>query len=367
MEDGSDDDASPEEGMDTLSASTLALLLEFLPNRRFEGEEPSNDTRYDSQQACVAYTAGDVTVITETLKRLADKHEERDARLKEIVDQRVFLELMPSAPGAEALSTIIRDGVVRINSILTYPLCDKLLSTINTNLAYELSPAISNPQTIESGFGNVLCRDSRWDMYLHDEGVFHDALLDMFRDKSGPLGRLFDDLFDGEDAGLHEFSALISDSGSVSQPIHPDSRHPHTEEGFSLLGPMYTVFVALQNIEKCMGPTIFLPRTNTQAAHTSHQANVGEREKFLAGCEHRVSCLKKGDAAVMDSRCLHGGDANTSTIPYTGTLSTPGPAGRRVLMYCTVRHPKLYPLCVPPIPPGSKWAGLDINLSDLRG
>jgi hypothetical protein len=125
-----------------------------------------------------------------------------------------------------------------------------------------------------------------------------------------------------------------------------------------------------------MGPTIFLPRTNTDQAHLSHQApTFKERESFLVDCEYRISCLKKGDAAIMDSRCLHFGDANTFSmdnedIGFTTTTTSSSeitpPMGRRVLMYFTVRNPKLYHLSVPPIPPGSKWKGLDIKLSDFR-
>ena len=260
-------DNTPETGIDTLSASTLALLLEFLPNRRFEDDLLSNESQFNSNQACVAYTAGDVSVIAETLKRLSDKHGQQEELTKQAIAQRILLELMPSNPGKEALSTITRDGVVRIDSLLTYSLCDRLLSRINKDLLDFLNPDL---KVVDSVFGNVLCKENRFDMYLRNEGVYTEALVDLLSSSSYPLSQLFDGLFDGEDASFHEFSSLISDRGAVSQPIHPDSRHTCTDEGFTLLGPMYTVFIALQDITKCMGPTIFLPRTNTDQAHLSH-------------------------------------------------------------------------------------------------
>jgi hypothetical protein len=72
--DDSDDDGFPEMGMGALSAETLALLVDFLPNRRFEDAGPTDDGRVNEAQACVAYTQGDALQITATLKRLAQQH-----------------------------------------------------------------------------------------------------------------------------------------------------------------------------------------------------------------------------------------------------------------------------------------------------
>ena len=33
-----------------------------------------------------------------------------------------------------------------------------------------------NEMTQETGFGNVLCRESRWDLYLTNEGICSEAL-----------------------------------------------------------------------------------------------------------------------------------------------------------------------------------------------
>jgi hypothetical protein len=106
-----------------------------------------------------------------------------------------------------------------------------------------------------------------------------------------------------------------------------------------------------------MGPTIFLPRTNTQETHERLKSKTDKTEKdaMLASCEYQRSVLKKGDAAVMDSRMLHFGDANVSSK-----------GKRRVLMYFTIRNPKHsatgadedYPAC------GSKWPDLHMSTHD---
>ena len=91
----------------------------------------------------------------------------------------------------------------------------------------------------------------------------------------------------------------MSDSGASCQPIHPDSV-------FTELAPMYTIFIALQDITHQMGATIFLPRTHTLECHELHK-NASTKDAFLNQCEFRESLLRKGDAAIMDSRSLHCG------------------------------------------------------------
>lgn len=90
---------------------------------------------------------------------------------------------------------------------------------------------------------------------------------------------------------------------------------------------LFTAFVALQDVTSEMGPTIFLPGTNTQVAHRRLQAEPGV---FLAGRERVVAVLGAGDAVVYDSRVLHCGGANKSEKT-------------RALMYLTFRPPAVDP------------------------
>ena len=336
-----------------LNPETAALLLEFLGNGgRFDGdpEEAGKQQGYDEGQACVAYRGEDVAAITATMKRLATQHEERELRHTLALSTRVLLQLLPSLPGPPALTTLTQDGVLRLNNICTSELCDRLLESINDSLALEL--ASKNPEKVETGFGNVLARDNRWDMYLPPTGCYLEALESMFGIKESPLSVLFNDVFGGQDAELHELSSLICDCGALSQPIHPDSQHDSSSMGFSKLGPMYTIFLALQDVEEDMGPTVFLPRTNTQTCHESFKGSTDTKADFLAGCEYRQSLLRKGDVAVMDSRTLHMGHENVSS--------------RRVLFYFTLRSPSLFASSSPPIPRGSMIAGISPRMLDFR-
>ena len=96
-----------------------------------------------------------------------------------------------------------------------------MLDSVNSILAHEISTG--NAMTVETGFGNVLCREHRWDLYLRNEGVCREALRSILRSPEAGLSNFFSELFDGCDAEFHELSALISDRGAASQPIHPDT------------------------------------------------------------------------------------------------------------------------------------------------
>ena len=335
-----------------LSSSTAELLRQFQSNGGRFDDEPT--VSIDESQSCVAYRGQDVAAIAATMRRLATQNDERNERVKISADARELLHLEPSAPGKDAFDTLMRDGCLRLNDICGKALCGKVLEEVNATLAREI--AAGNPQTIESGFGNVLCRESRWDMYLPDpktESVYRECLQEMFGSGSSPLSRLFSDVFDGKDSALHEFSSIISDCGANSQPIHPDSKHDsqENEDSFSQIGPMYTIFLALQDVEQSMGPTLLLPRTNTAECHEAIKSESRYQE-FLVCQEYRMALLRQGDVAIMDSRCLHGGLRNDA-----------GP--RRALLYLTLRHPTLYAASAPPIPRGSMHDGIYSHMKDF--
>lgn len=302
------------------------------------GDTNGGDDKIDRDTAFVCYSANDASVISGTLKRLAEK-EKKDEDFSFVP---TLIELDNTEP-CDAAQLLIKDGVVRINEVLSSELSDSCLDEINRALDIDENDA-------DSGFGNVLCREHRYDKYLRDDGVFHKPLCSLFANGT-PLGDMFSELFEGSPSNFHEFSALISDPGSASQPIHPDSVYDKP------IVSLYTCFIALQDIDETMGPTIFLPRTNTETSHKDYK-DVSRKKEFLASHEYRTALLKKGDVAIMDSRTLHFGSANTS-----GTVTD---ARRRVLLYVTLRNP-LYSEKNDDFPPGgSKWADLNLSTSDFQ-
>jgi Phytanoyl-CoA dioxygenase (PhyH) len=344
------------------------------------------------------------------------------------------------------LEALQRDGVVRIDRVLALDTCDTCLALVNRALdddggaeastvkeaaaaakqrtvaaaatttqpsidnashngghvepassAAAAAAAASNP-VASYGYGNVFSRKNRYDMYLHpSNGVYAGALRELLHHRDSALGRLLQRLLvervytaqdsddatplrhrDGkDDCYFHEFSCLVSDPGSGHQPLHPD---------YTGLPPLFTVFVALQNVSTRMGPTVLVP--------TSHLfRNAGELLQSIDlsdASSYRQACIQRGDCIVMDSRTYHMGAGNTSSSESTaaggpdgaaadddddddddddGSGACAGGGQRRALLYLTLRDPdhatedKDFP------PNGSLFNYLkgDMKLSDYDG
>jgi hypothetical protein len=316
-------DDEPLTAADILSGDALAALLEFQQTGGFQ-DMPA--APIGKNAVCATFTPGDSQMIAATYRRLQLKEEEAAKKHAEALLRRTVLELqvIDSVSNEDVLA---RDGVVRVNNVLSADLCDACLESINRDLLNADTEHISYDEDKPcDGFGNVFSRSHRYDMYLKNQGIYHEALREMLVSSSS-LGSLFSNLVGSEPGIFHECSALISDPGAASQPIHPDSP-------YSTVAPMWTCFVALQDVTATMGPTMMLPQTHSLARHDQLK-DPSQKDALLAGCEYRRSVLQKGDCAVMDSRCFHFGDANTSET-------------RRVLLYFTIRNPAHegeYPSC----------------------
>jgi ectoine hydroxylase-related dioxygenase (phytanoyl-CoA dioxygenase family) len=95
--------------------------------------------------------------------------------------------------------------------------------------------------------------------------------------------------------------------------------------------PLFTFFIALQDVDDDMGHTVFLPRTHTPDAHLLWNKPQKQKEAFISVHKAAQSKLRLGDCAAFDSRILHCGSANTS-------------AKRRVLFYFTLSAQREWPL-----------------------
>jgi hypothetical protein len=217
--------------------------------------------------------------------------------------------LLQATPPNELIQTIRHDGVVRINKALPPHLCDQLKSVVDQELATKVEQLnMDGFQAAQAGepggFGRVYSRKNRYDLYVKNKGVYAEATKLLLE---GSVGDFFRNLFlsdtpntpnnsaqsdqsDQSDqlattihpsmqhlamsernasgvvanepvvASLWEYSTMTSDPNSPRQPIHPDNSW--TEQPV-----LYTAFVALQDITAEMGPTLFLPGTQTQECH----------------------------------------------------------------------------------------------------
>ena len=121
------------------------------------------------------------------------------------------------------------------------------------------------------------------------------------------------------DGMIHELSSFIGDKGAPRQCVHADTIVlPCPQYPDASMEPMYTVFVALQDVDDAMGHTVFYPRTHTPKAHVMWNAaqKKGSSPQFLSSYQEGIkavqSNLKKGDVSIFDSRLLHCGMANKS-------------------------------------------------------
>lgn len=244
-------------------------------------------------------------------------------------------ELTATEPGL-ACAVLARDGVVRLDGCLSALLCAAVATAVDKQLAVAHEAGVDGYGNGSQGFGNVDSPDKRWDMLVDGAAPPYDESLHELLVAAGPLGVLFDTLFDGRDAAFHELACLVSDKGAGSQRVHPDT----VARGASGC-PLFTTFVALTDVDASMGCTHFIRGSHTEAAH--HSLRHG-RDAFLSGSEYTRASLRCGDAVIMDSRVCHMGDANDSR--------------RRSLFYFTLLSPDF----AEAPGAGSKLAGLHLHL-----
>ena len=217
--------------------------------------------------------------------------------------------------------TLNKEGVIKLDGILSASTAAMLREEILERRSSAYDAISSGDEDWRKYFADVLLKRNRCDLLLPFEGnkslqlALHEILI-----SSNKLTSLIQTTV-GDDATLYELSSLISEPGSPRQPVHPDN--PYQEHS-----PLYTVFIALQDITEPMGPTIFLPRTNTASAHAKYN-DVSERDAFLESSPSVAALLNAGDASLFDSRTMHCGGANDEQEGST-----------RVLLYMSFRNPR---------------------------
>lgn len=146
-----------------LSSSTLAALLEFLPKRKFDDEDDNGNHNPDQSNILPVPLTESFEGMQITSNHASNCNNVECNKLKQNL-----LVLQPSTE-ADSISCLLVNGVIRLNNLVDSELCDTMLSFINIDLAREIE--LNNPMTRETGFGNVLCPENRWDLYLRNEGL----------------------------------------------------------------------------------------------------------------------------------------------------------------------------------------------------
>mmetsp|Transcript_15435 Transcript_15435/g.17136 ORF Transcript_15435/g.17136 Transcript_15435/m.17136 type:complete len:409 (-) Transcript_15435:248-1474(-) len=218
---------------------------------------------------------------------------------------------------SEQAKIVHREGVIRINKALSSDLSDKLREYV---LEQQSIAAIETEKDLTISkifYGVENQRKHRCDLQLSlqkggfaadiggdvssiESHVLADALQELLG-QDGTLRPLYENLvtMDGE---FYELATVITNPGSPRQQVHPDL--PHKE-----VAPLYVIFLALQDVNKFMGPTTFLLRTHT-AKENAIFNDYSQKDDQLVTADSRLATLKKGDAVLFDARILHCGNAN---------------------------------------------------------
>jgi ectoine hydroxylase-related dioxygenase (phytanoyl-CoA dioxygenase family) len=187
-----------------------------------------------------------------------------------------------AADPAKAAEAFDAAGLARVDAAISETAAAELLAEVNATLDEELARA-GDRGLPSDAFGNVYCKANRYDLKLKMSGAAERAL----REAVGNARAFLAATAGGENARLCEFAALVSDPGSKRQPVHPDTNYRRDR-------CVVTSFVALQDVEADMGPTVFIPGSHVAAPN-------------------RVATLRTGDASMFDSRLLHCGGGNASS------------------------------------------------------
>jgi ectoine hydroxylase-related dioxygenase (phytanoyl-CoA dioxygenase family) len=219
---------------------------------------------------------------------------------------------------SKLLAEMKKNGVVRIDNVLTEEMTASLLSLVMHEL--EVAKAdVAKGVDQSKRFSNLLSSENRWDLKLPWSPTLADAYRRIVR-PGMPLGDLLTNLA-SNNGSVHELAAFVSMPGACRQVLHADTL-------WSATPSVYTCTVALQDVTPAMGPTVFLPATQSRAAHRRFDA-AASRRALIAAAPHALSTLAAGDAAVYDSRVLHCGGANRSARPrvllYLSLLDPAGP------------------------------------------
>ena len=249
---------------------------------------------------------------------------------------------------------LMADGLVRIDNVLDPKLCDDLrdyLIDLRSRATADLESGVL--QDSQERFADVLLNQNRCDLKipLGPPPVLN-ALHHLLSTKSNAaiVRRVMEHVYEkygsnGSLATLYELNCFMSNSGARRQLVHADSVCLEPTPGLKDASEpiMLTCFIALQDTDATMGPTIWIPGTHNMESHhvffeTGEQGKestktdtFSPKEKLLRSEKSVVGTLPKGACVIFDPRTLHCAGANTCEDP----------GKTRALFYMSFKNPKV--------------------------
>ena len=276
----------------------------------------------------------------------------------------------------QSLAKVLQtDGVIRIDNVLSVPTADALRE-------YLIDLRARGTADIESGkvkesqerFADVLLNQNRCDLKI-PLGPFpvNQALCELLAKQETSIVRdVIEHVFEsyggvGKDSELWELNCFMSNSGARRQLVHADvvSLQPVIGLKNEQEPIVLTCFVALQDIDASMGPTVWMPGTHTLQAHnqffetgldksSTRTDSYSPKDSILQSSKSVLGTIPKGACVIFDPRVLHCAGANTC----------PDPGNTRALFYVSFKNPKIdNPGC--PSTSGYGVATAAITMEDL--
>jgi len=314
----------------------------------------------------------------------------------------VDIEEDPDSPMVQAIvRTLKTDGIVRLDDVMSGDKADSLrdyLIDLRSRATEQVESGVDDEiQDSQERFADVLLNRNRCDLKIPlGPKPVHQALLDLLvsqspsaKNNSGSsnsnvdnrsssssnnnrnysiVRKVIEGVFEtyggvGQESTLWELNCFMSNSGARRQLVHADNvclepvpgLHPTPSSSSSSGGVgsnddesadepiLLTCFVALQDIDAAMGPTIFMPGTHTLDAHnrffetgrdessTKTESYSPKNDVLRSSPSVMGAPILKGSCLIFDPRVLHCAGENTCADPDK----------TRALFYMSFKNPKV--------------------------
>ena len=244
---------------------------------------------------------------------VASKAKKKSATKSKAAAKALKSKALKSKPRSALAQELRKEGVVRIDGALSATEVAALREFVDSERADSERAVAAGEVPHEARFAGLVLLENRCDLLMPMRGPCLDAVCKLLGQGS-PLGDLLVEVV-GDAAVLQEMACLISEPGSQQQPLHPDTP-------FTSPPSLYAAFVALQDVDLEMGPTLYLPGTHTREAHEafyggrmeahdaqSHQSaglrNPPIATDFLAERKVTLGTLRAGECAAAAPTRAH--------------------------------------------------------------
>ena len=198
-----------------------------------------------------------------------------------------------------------KNGLFRLKSVMSTERAQQVAHYVDSELSKSQQSLKLNEIEEKDHYSESLAAsDSRFDFKLPMNDLLMNTMKSLLQDTL--LGDALEFLAT-DDAELLELATFVTKNSAKHQILHSDTL-------YSEKAVTYTCFIALQDILDEMGPTVFIPKSNTDKFHKKFDSSKpSKRLKAIESMDIKRALLNTGSCVVYDSRTYHCGTANCSS------------------------------------------------------